>query len=261
MFLFRKTRAAPAITLSVRLTDVVSGELANGAIETGFSSPTAPGQTPDDEQLLSQAIQNASFNVVRTITSYTLPSATILQIRGDSEVILNRGAQDGVSSELEMVVFRGSERVGKIRVTTVRATNSTAVITDLGKGIRPEDKARAVFKLPGYVVNGAGDIERSPIKDIESYKPRKKNNTKSVLTVILGLAAAVIIATLIFDKKSRTNGSGIGGLTARAYSDPSDIAGGGGGARVQIDFSAAADTPVNNVIEYQIFRDGNIIGL
>ncbi|MBC8143767.1 MAG: hypothetical protein H7Y38_20240, partial [Armatimonadetes bacterium] len=221
---FQENPRRARVSLSVRLTDVVTGELANGAIETGFSAPSAPGFTPDDEALLSDAIQNAAFNAVRTITSYTLPSATILQIRGDTEVILNRGAQDGVSTDLEMVVSRGTDRVGKIRVTTVRATNSTAVITDLGKGIRPEDKARAVFKLAGYEVSSAGDVVRSPIKDIESYTPRnKRNNTKSILTVVLGLAAAIIIATLIFDKRSRTNGSGIGALTARAYSEPSDI--------------------------------------
>ncbi len=258
---FQENPRRARISLSVRLTDVVTGELANGAIETGFSAPSAPGFTPDDEALLSDAIQNASFNAVRTITSYSLPSATILQIRGDTEVILNRGAQDGVSTGLDMVVFRGTDRVGKIRVTTVRATNSTAAITDIGKGIRPEDKARAIFSLAGYKVTTAGDIERSPIKDIQSYKPRKKNNSKSILTVVLGLAAAIIIATLIFDKRSRTNGSGIGALTARAFSEPSDIAGGGSSARVQIDFEAAADTPVNNIIEYQIFRDGNIIGV
>lgn len=247
------------VTLSVRLTDVNSGELANGAIETGISPAPAPGFQADDEKLLSDAIQNASFNVVRTITSYQLPTATILQVRDASEVILNRGGQDGITQGLEMVVFRGNDRVGRIKVNTVRSTDSTANITDVGKGIRPEDKARAVFQLPGYVVDANGQIQQTPIKNIESYKPRKKSN-KSILNVILGLAAAVIIATLVFDKKPRTNSSGLSVLRARAYSDPSDITSGDSSGRVLITWEPAADIPQPNVIEYHIYRDGQIIG-
>ncbi len=246
------------VTLSVRLTDVISGELANGAIETGISPAPAPGFQPDDEKLIADAIQNAAFLAVRTITSYNLPTATILQVRDNAEVVLNRGAQDGIEPGQDMVVFRGTDRVGRIRVAETQNTNSRATITDIGKGIRPEDKARAVFKLPGYEVTSTGEIKSSPVKDIAKYTPKKKNN-KSILNVILGIAAAVIIATLVFDKKSRTNGSGLSGINAQAFSEPSNISSDGSGSRVLVTWDPSSDIPRNNVIEYQVYRDGQII--
>jgi hypothetical protein len=49
----------------------------------------------------------------------------------------------------EFVIFRGPQRVGRVRLTDVTTHYANAVITDPGKGIRPEDRARAVFSLPG----------------------------------------------------------------------------------------------------------------
>jgi hypothetical protein len=48
------------VTLSVRLTDVASGELANGAIESGTSPEPPAGFQPDDDTLINQALSNAA---------------------------------------------------------------------------------------------------------------------------------------------------------------------------------------------------------
>jgi TolB-like protein len=94
------------VTLSVRLTDVVSGELANGAIQTGTSPAPPAGFQPDDDTLINQAIGNAAYNAVQTINNYTLPEATVLQ--SQEQVLLNRGVRDGITPGLEMIVIRGS---------------------------------------------------------------------------------------------------------------------------------------------------------
>ena len=129
------------VALSVRLTDVVSGELANGAIETGYSSASPAGFQADDDTLISQAIQEAAYSAVRTITQYTLPEATVLQNVDTTSVILNRGARDGLYAGLVMTVVRGRDKIGRIAVASVNESDSVARVLDYGKGIRPEDRA------------------------------------------------------------------------------------------------------------------------
>jgi TolB-like protein len=150
------------VTLSVRLTDVASGELFNGAIETGYSSAPSPGMQPDDETLINQAITDAAFNVVKTMNNYMHPEARILLTKSDA-VTLNRGSRDGIQPGLEFVVTRGRERIGTIQVTEVEASTSAATILDPGKGIRPEDRAIVVFRLPGYNIDPACDIISSTV--------------------------------------------------------------------------------------------------
>jgi hypothetical protein len=160
------------VTLSVRLTDVVTGELVNGAIAAGYSAPPPPGADVDDETLVNQALSDASFNAIRTINAYNLPTATILL--SGTEVRLNRGQRDGLTVGQEMIVVRGAERVGKVRVSSVAATDSTAAVIDPGKGIRPEDQAVAIFNLPGYNVDPSGTIRNAPVASVDSYSPARK---------------------------------------------------------------------------------------
>ena len=253
------------VTLSVRLTDVISGELANGAIQTGYSAAPPPGSQPDDETLINQAISDAAFSSLKTINNYTLPEATVLQTRDTSEVRLNRGGRDGIVPGQEMIVIRGRDRIGRIRVTTVAASDSLAAVTDYGKGIRPEDKARAIFNLPGYSVSAAGLITSTPPQTTE-YKPRNRN-TRPILTTILLVGAAVFLATLLFSSKSRTNSNGISKVTARAFSEASVPVTTGTAvtsdpsARVEVTWSPAPDIPVPNILEYHIYRDERIIGV
>ena len=255
------------VTLSVRLTDVVSGELANGAIQTGYSPTPPPGATIDDETLINQATTDAAFSALKTITNYTLPEATILQTRDTSEVQLNRGGRDGLVAGQEMIVIRGRDRIGRIRITSVASSDSRAAVTDYGKGIRPEDRARAVFQLPGYSVDAASGLITSTPPQTTQYKPRNRN-TKPILTTILLVGAAVFLATLLFSSKSRTvNSNGISKVTARAYSEASVSTGTGTAvssdpsARVEVTWQPAPDIPVNNIIEYHIYRDEQIIGV
>jgi TolB-like protein len=134
------------VTLSVQLTDTLTGELANGAIQVGNSS--AKPTTIDDDTLIQQAITDAAFSIVRAINNYKAVEATVLMARGGTEVVLNRGSRDGIRGKQEMVVMRGRDYVGRIRVSSVGDTDSRAEVMDGGNGIRPEDHVRAVFKMP-----------------------------------------------------------------------------------------------------------------
>lgn len=241
------------VTLSVRLTDVISGELANGAIESGLSNPPPAGFQPDDDTLINQAITNAAFNAVQTINNYSLPEATILSTRDQSQVILNRGGRDGITPGLEMVVIRGQERIGRIRVTSVSSNDSTAAIIDIGRGIRPEDRARAVFRLPGVTVSNAGERIIRPVPEVESYAPQRKRG-KNILGTVLGVAAAVLLLSFLTRSKSSNNASP-GQVTARAFADVSSTVQDPNAARVEVSFDPAVDVPVQQIFEFQVYRD------
>lgn len=124
--------------VAVLLIDVASGEGANGAVASG----TAATET--------EALQNAAYNAVDQINNYQLPQATVLNTRGTDSVLLNQGGRGGVQVGQEYVILRRGARVGRVRITSVGSDDSTADIIDIGRGIRPEDKARAVFSLPPF---------------------------------------------------------------------------------------------------------------
>ena len=249
------------VTLSVRFTDVVSGELVNGAIQSGFSGAPAPGMSLDDETMINQALTDAAANIVRTINNYTLPEATVLLNSTRDEVTLNRGSRDGLQPGQEMIVVRGRDRVGKIRITFVESTTSVASILDYGKGIRPEDKARAIFVLPGYSVSENGVINSSAT-EVKTYRP-SQNRITPILITALAIGAAVLLATFLFSSKSTTTeATGISKVEARAFaigSAPNAVS--DASSRVQVSWRAAPDIPINNILEYHIYRDYRIIGV
>ena len=142
----RRARA----TLALVFIDVASGEAANGAFAVGVSTPSPAGASPADgadQEMVTHALRNAAFRAVEMVSNYQLPEATVLITRDGSEVRLNVGSRGGISPGQEMVIYRGGEWVGRVRVTGVTAHESVAVVTDSGRGIRPEDRARAVFSL------------------------------------------------------------------------------------------------------------------
>lgn len=133
--------------LSVLFADVASGEYANGAFVRG--SARVPAYAPADvaQAGLLRAFESAAFQAAETIDNYDLPEATVLITRGNTEVTLNRGGRGGITVGQEFVILRGDQRVGRVRVISVGSQDALAVITDTGKGIRPSDRARAVFEL------------------------------------------------------------------------------------------------------------------
>ncbi|MES2458937.1 MAG: CsgG/HfaB family protein [Armatimonadota bacterium] len=134
------------------LTDVNSGEYANGAVGLGIALPPksvseAIKDLPVEQVMQDQAIGDAAFVLVRKLNNYRLPEATVLLTTANTEVRLNRGIRDGIQEGQDFVIFRQGERVGRVRITRVYDIESYATIIDIGRGIRPEDKARAIFPV------------------------------------------------------------------------------------------------------------------
>jgi hypothetical protein len=257
---FTESPRRAKVTLSVRLVDIASGEFINGAIDTGFSPVSPAGTTPDDETLINQAINDASYSAVRTINERRIPDATVLIVRGRDAIQINRGAQDGIQQGMEMVILRGKDKVARVRVSSVQAGDSLATINDWGRGIKPEDKAVYVFSTPDVkLVNG--DWVRTKLPDVSSYRPGK-GKQKSILSTVVGIVGAAMLLSFLTRTTSSNAGAGVVGVTARAYAAGDNTASGDPtAARVELSWKPAQDVSELNIIEYHIFRNGQLIGV
>jgi hypothetical protein len=198
------------VTIVVRVTDVASGEDINGAAVTGQSNPRV-GYVGDDDQLIREAISNAALQAATTIASYTIPEATVLNTVGTDEVLLNRGTRSGIQTGMEMIVLRGKDVVGRIRVTRPSTSDAIAKVISSTLGIQPEDRARAVFKLPTV------QLDKGKVK-IAEPRARPKSAGLSNLGKILVIGAIIFGATRI----ARGGSSGVESVKAEAITDPSD---------------------------------------
>lgn len=145
-----------SVTLVVQMIDQASGEIINGAVQTGTSSARV-GFTPDDDALITEAINKAAFLVVKTMVDYIIPEATIMMNVGENQVMLNKGARDGLRPGMRMIVLRDREIIGFIELRDVSAIDSIGKVTKSMRGIQPEDKARAIFEMPAVTGIEKGD--------------------------------------------------------------------------------------------------------
>ncbi|GAB4463811.1 MAG: hypothetical protein OHK0029_33060 [Armatimonadaceae bacterium] len=141
-----KGRTGIRVGISMLFLDVQTGEYSNGARASAVAPvPNDPEGSPAEvgQLMLNQAMANAAFQAVGELKEFQLPEATVLMTRSDT-VLINGGVRNGIRPGMEFIVLRNGERVGRIRVTAASAYDATAYILDIGKGIRPEDRARAV---------------------------------------------------------------------------------------------------------------------
>lgn len=146
------------VTLRVELTDRASGELVNGAIATGESG-VRPDFSGAEDVLLDEALNRTAFTAVRTMNERILPEGTVFatsSAEGVVEALLNIGSNSGVRSGMELIVLRNREQVGRLRASRVSPTDSTAVVVSSTRGVQPEDKVRAVFRLENIPVESGG---------------------------------------------------------------------------------------------------------
>ncbi len=225
------------VTMLVRVTDVASGEDVNGAAVTGQSNPRV-GYVGDDDQLIREAISNAALQAATTIASYTIPEATVLNTVGTDEVLLNRGTRSGIQTGMEMIVLRGRDVVGRIRVTRPSTSDAIAKVISSTLGIQPEDKARAVFKLPTV------QLDRGKVKIAE---PRAKPKSAG----LSNLGKILIVAGIIFGASRIAQGGsrGVDSVTAEAITDPT-------GPAVKISWKPSVFAQANqDRILYHIYRE------
>lgn len=226
-----------SVTLLVRVTDVASGEDVNGAAVTEKSNPRV-GYVGDDDQLIREAISNAALKAATTIASYAIPEATVLNTVGTDEVLLNRGTRSGIQPGMEMIVLRGRDVVGRIRVTRPSTSDAIAKVITSTLGIQPEDKARAVFKLPPI------QLDRGKVKIAE---PRAKPKSAG----LSNLGKILVVAGIVFGALQIGKGgnSGVEGPKAEAITDPT-------GPAVKISWKPSVFAQANNDrVLYHIYRE------
>lgn len=225
------------VTLLVRVTDVASGEDVNGAAVTGQSNPRV-GYVGDDDQLIREAISNAALQAATTIASYTIPEATVLNTVGVDEVLLNRGTRSGLQVGMEMIVLRGRDIVGRIRIVRPSTSDAIAKVITSTLGIQPEDRARAVFKLPTV------QFDKGKVKITE---PRAKPKSAG----LSNLGKVLVVAALIFGalQVGKGGGTGVDGAKAEAITDAT-------GPAVKISWKPSVFAQANNDrILYHIYRE------
>lgn len=234
------TRRA-SVTLVVQMVDQASGEIINGAVQTGMSSARV-GYTADDDSLITESVNNAAFLAVKTMVDYIIPEATVMLNIGASEVMLNKGMRDGMRAGMRMIVLRQREIIGYIEVRSVSATDCKAKVLKSMRGIQPEDKARAIFDMPPV---GAG-IKSQPLP---SGAPKGGGGRRSTLSKI---AKFLVAAAVVYGIFSLFKG-GRGNEDAPSVSASADNA-------TLITWDPTAYGHGLNVREYEVLRDDFSVG-
>lgn len=210
----------------VRVTDTRTGELVNGALAQGTSNPRAIGGGDDDE-LVNQAINNAGFAAVRQVTQFNLPKATVLNNIDQDAVLLNKGTRDGMHDGLNMVVTRNGTEVGRVRVSDASADQSNAVVTVRGLGIQPQDRATAIYELPGYTVKGGALHANSrDVSSDGSSGGKRRNGLSGITGILVALLAGALLLSLV--RRGSSSGSLGGAQVGKplAISNRTDVIGG-----------------------------------
>lgn len=232
--------------VTVRMLDVASGVWANGAVSTGTSNPRIGYTADKDTDLIVEAINNAARQAVESMVRYIIPEATIIGTFGADEVLLNKGAQEGVQNGMEMIVLRRGETgldevVGRIRITNASDTDARARVVTTTRGLKPEDRVRAVFELP----KDTG--VRTTAARVDTQKKIAKGTS-----MLWGLVALVGLATLF--KGGGDKGESVPGAIAVAGASP-DVTAAFDQGGILLLWKDPKPLRHADIIEYHVWRD------
>lgn len=200
------TRRA-SVTIIAQMVDRASGEIINGAVQTGTSSARV-GYTADDNSLITEAINGAAFLAVRTMTDYVIPEATVMMNIGASQVMINKGSRDGIKSGMRMIVLRDREIIGYLDVTSVDPGDAYAKVAKTMRGIQPQDKARAIFEMPAVPTA----LKSAPLPSGAPSHSRVGSGAASKIIKFLLVAAIVFGVASIFKGGNGAEDAPVAGL-------------------------------------------------
>ncbi len=234
--------------ISLRMLDVASGVWMNGAIATGTSNPRIGYTADKDTDLIIEAINNAARQAVETMVQYIIPEATIIGTFGATEVLLNKGAQDGIQNGMEFIVLRRGETgldevVGRIRISTASDTDAKASIISSTRGLKPEDRVRAVFDLPKDTGGTA--------------KPKGPETQKRIArgtNLLWGLVALVGIAAA-FKAGTGAGNETVPGAVVMAATSPEVTSTFDNSGGVFIGWNRPRPLSTQDIVEWHIWRD------
>jgi hypothetical protein len=252
--------AQATIRMVVRLLDVASGELINGAVATGTASHI--GLETAEDVLLDEAISRAAFDARQRMERYQLPEGTVLNtsVVGETrqDAYLNIGARHGVKQGTQFVVLRGRELVGYLSAASVDPDKTVATITQNFRGVKPEDIVRAIFTLPeGSDVADTGEIRPGDVRPGDVVAPdttvRPRARRKS-MTGAARVAAGILIALGLYALASRSSSGGTSAFETTARSTSIGGADPAMAAAIRVTWSRPRQVPANAVIQYQVYR-------
>lgn len=235
------TRRA-SVTLVCQMIDQASGEIINGAVQTGQSSARV-GYTPDDNSLIAEAINGAAFLAVKTMIDYVIPEATVMMNIGDSQVMINKGQRDGVKPGMRMIVLRDKEIIGYIDVTSASPMDAMTKVIKSMRGIQPQDKARAIFEMPMV----SPTLKSAPLPSGAPSKGRVSGGSGSKIAKFLLGALIVAGIASIFQGGSGAPNAPVLGI--RAINSPT------GRTLPGLVWNGHLYNYGNNLEELQIFQD------
>lgn len=227
------TRRA-SVTLVCQMIDEASGEIINGAVQTGTSSARV-GYTADDTSLIAEAINSAAFLAVKTMIDYVIPEATVLMNVGEAQIMINKGVRDGIKPGMRMIVLRDKEIIGYVDVTSSTPQDATCKVIKSMRGIQPQDKVRAIFEMPTVTPS----MRSAPLPGGAPSKGKTTGGSASKIGKFLVGALIVAGIASIF----------VGG---RGVADAPKM---GVNAPMTITWNRKLYNYGNNLYELQIFRD------
>ena len=182
------------VVLVVRGIDVASNLPIMGAAVPGQSSERSGDVS--DATLLNEAVNYAAQRAVSNIIGQQVVPAYVLGTPGKF-IKINKGARDGLKVGMELVVTRGREEVGIIRISSLDPDTGEAGVIRSNKGVAPGDKCRVIYRdLPTV------DLTRSGPK----VRTTRKIDTTSAL---LGLLVVGALITLVSKEGGGTSGSNL----------------------------------------------------
>lgn len=240
------------VRLIVRMLHVASGEWQNGAIATGTSNPRIGYSADKDTDLIIEAVNNAARQAVETMVQYIIPEATIIGTFSPTEVLLNKGAQDGLKGGMEMIALRRNdtgedEVVGRIRITKLSDNDAHGTVLSTTRGLKPEDRVRAVYEFP---LDTGGKVETTRLES----RGRIAKGGK----LLWGLIALIGLATIF--KGGGDQPEGLPGVVTMAGKSP-DITSAYGEGGIMIAWNNPKGLRTTDIVEFHLWRDsmGNFI--
>ena len=234
------------VRLVVRMLHVASGEWSNGAIATGTSNPRIGYSAEKDTDLIIEAINNAARQAVETMVQYIIPEATIIGTFSPTEVLLNKGASEGLKAGMEMIVLRRIETgedevVGRLKITTLGDNDAHGTVISTTRGLKPEDRVRAVYELP---LDTGGKAEGSRLDS--------RNRIAKGGKLLWGLVALIGLATLF--KGGGDQGEGVPSVVAMAGTSP-DVTSLGADGGIEIGWNNPKGIRYTDIVEFHVWRD------
>src|SRR5262249_15148190 len=158
--------------------------------------------------LLDEALAKAAFEARQSMERTQLPEGTILNTsvvgagttaKPREDAFLNIGTRQGVERGMRFVVLRGRELVGYVSGTSVDSDKTVATITQNFRGVKPEDKVRAIYTLPeGADVSDTGEVRPGVAHPGDVVVPdstsKPKGNHRSLTGPVRILAGLLIAA-------------------------------------------------------------------